>query len=87
MAGNNTIKSKFTHLFLFLTHRGVTLIPEEAEDMWHAYNLVTVGDTLRSTTIRYNGVQYYLKTLAFCLLQLCSYIILDQSEFDMIIIC
>lgn len=30
----------------------VTLIPEEAEDMWHAYNLVCVGDTLRSTTIR-----------------------------------
>jgi len=30
----------------------VVLIPEEAEDMWHAYNLVCVGDTLRSTTIR-----------------------------------
>ncbi|XP_076452895.1 protein pelota-like [Babylonia areolata] len=30
----------------------VTLVAEEAEDMWHAYNLVTVGDTLRSTTIR-----------------------------------
>ncbi|KAK7087533.1 protein pelota-like [Littorina saxatilis] len=30
----------------------VTLIAEEAEDMWHAYNIVTVGDTLRSTTIR-----------------------------------
>lgn len=30
----------------------VTLIPEEAEDMWHAYNLVAVGDSLRSTTIR-----------------------------------
>lgn len=31
---------------------GVTLMPEEAEDMWHTFNLVTVGDTLRSTTIR-----------------------------------
>jgi len=30
----------------------VTLVPEEAEDMWHAYNLVAVGDSLRSTTIR-----------------------------------
>lgn len=30
----------------------VTLIPEEAEDMWHAYNLICVEDTLRSTTIR-----------------------------------
>lgn len=30
----------------------VTLVAEEAEDMWHAYNLIQVGDTLRSTTIR-----------------------------------
>lgn len=31
---------------------GVELVPEEPEDMWHAYNLVAIGDTLRSTTIR-----------------------------------
>uniref|UniRef100_F1KY77 Protein pelota homolog n=1 Tax=Ascaris suum TaxID=6253 RepID=F1KY77_ASCSU len=30
----------------------VTLICEEAEDMWHVYNLVRVGDTLRCQTIR-----------------------------------
>lgn len=30
----------------------VVLIPEEAEDMWHAYNIVAVGDTVKSTTIR-----------------------------------
>ncbi|ESN93705.1 hypothetical protein HELRODRAFT_157806 [Helobdella robusta] len=30
----------------------VVLVPEESEDMWHAYNLVAVGDTLKSTTIR-----------------------------------
>lgn len=30
----------------------VVLVPEEAEDMWHAYNLIAVGDRLRSTTIR-----------------------------------
>ncbi|XP_062512262.1 protein pelota homolog [Corticium candelabrum] len=30
----------------------VNLIAEEAEDMWHAYNLVAVGDSVRSTTIR-----------------------------------
>ncbi|KAF7704970.1 protein pelota homolog [Silurus meridionalis] len=30
----------------------VTLIPEEAEDMWHTYNLVQVGDSLRASTIR-----------------------------------
>eukprot|EP00112_Aurelia_sp_Birch-Aquarium-sp1_P023246 Seg685.2 transcript_id=Seg685.2/GoldUCD/mRNA.D3Y31 product="Protein pelota" protein_id=Seg685.2/GoldUCD/D3Y31 len=30
----------------------VVLIPEEAEDMWHAYNLIAENDRLRSTTIR-----------------------------------
>jgi len=30
----------------------VGLIPEEAEDMWHAYNLVAQNDLIRSTTIR-----------------------------------
>lgn len=33
----------------------VGLIPEEAEDMWHAYNLIAEGDCLRATTIRYVG--------------------------------
>jgi protein pelota len=28
------------------------LIPEESEDMWHAYNLVSEGDSIKSTTIR-----------------------------------
>lgn len=27
-------------------------MPEESEDMWHAYNLVSKGDNVRSTTIR-----------------------------------
>uniref|UniRef100_A0A915J3R7 ERF1 domain-containing protein n=1 Tax=Romanomermis culicivorax TaxID=13658 RepID=A0A915J3R7_ROMCU len=30
----------------------VTLIPEDAEDMWHCYNLIQEGDLLRSSTIR-----------------------------------
>ncbi|XP_057294762.1 protein pelota homolog [Hydractinia symbiolongicarpus] len=30
----------------------IGLIPEEAEDMWHAYNLVAPNDLIRSTTIR-----------------------------------
>ncbi|RMX51398.1 hypothetical protein pdam_00020804, partial [Pocillopora damicornis] len=34
------------------TFRSVVLVPDEAEDMWHAYNLIAVGDHLRSTTIR-----------------------------------
>lgn len=30
----------------------VSLIPEEPEDMWHAYNLITEGDCVRASTIR-----------------------------------
>ncbi|KAK3907268.1 Protein pelota [Frankliniella fusca] len=30
----------------------VTLIPEEPEDMWHAYNLISEGDSVRASTIR-----------------------------------
>ncbi|XP_028396701.1 protein pelota homolog [Dendronephthya gigantea] len=30
----------------------IGLIPDEPEDMWHAYNLIAVGDRLRATTIR-----------------------------------
>ncbi|XP_055543941.1 protein pelota [Wyeomyia smithii] len=30
----------------------VTLVPEEPEDMWHAYNLIAEGDQVRSGTIR-----------------------------------
>ncbi|XP_046839768.1 protein pelota homolog [Xenia sp. Carnegie-2017] len=30
----------------------IGLIPDEAEDMWHAYNLIAVGDELRAPTIR-----------------------------------
>lgn len=30
----------------------ISLIAEEPEDMWHAYNLISLGDYLRSSTIR-----------------------------------
>ena len=30
----------------------VALIPENAEDMWHAYNLISQGDTVRASTVR-----------------------------------
>lgn len=38
--------------FLLSNFRSVTLMPEEPEDMWHAYNLIAEGDNVRSTTIR-----------------------------------
>jgi protein pelota len=30
----------------------ITLIAEEQEDLWHTYNLLQVGDTLKATTVR-----------------------------------
>nr|CAG4645566.1 EOG090X07BV [Lynceus sp. MCZ IZ 141354] len=33
-------------------HGTVSLVPDESEDMWHAYNLVAQGDLLRASTIR-----------------------------------
>ena len=36
----------------FRLGRRVTLIAENSEDMWHAYNLITPSDTVRASTIR-----------------------------------
>lgn len=33
--------------------RVIVLIPEEAEDMWQAYNIIREGDRVRASTIRY----------------------------------
>lgn len=30
----------------------MVMMPEEPEDMWHAFNLISEGDSVRSTTIR-----------------------------------
>jgi len=30
----------------------ITLVPKEAEDMWHVYNLIQVGDLVRAFTFR-----------------------------------
>ncbi len=34
------------------TDAAVSMTPEEPEDMWHAYNLIAVGDRLRASAIR-----------------------------------
>ncbi|XP_064461379.1 protein pelota-like [Ornithodoros turicata] len=44
---------KLLHKFIDKDGSGdVTVIPEEPEDMWHAYNLVSEGDSLKASTIR-----------------------------------
>ena len=30
----------------------IKLQPEEAEDMWHLYNILTVGDIILASTVR-----------------------------------
>ena len=30
----------------------VALVPEESEDMWHAFNLIQEGDAVRASTVR-----------------------------------
>ena len=32
--------------------RSVILIPDNQEDMWHIYNLIAVGDSVRASTYR-----------------------------------
>lgn len=39
-------------IILYNFFRDVTLVPEEPEDMWHAFNLISEGDSVRGSTIR-----------------------------------
>lgn len=39
-------------LYYYFNSRSITLIPEESEDMWHAYNLISDGNYVRASTIR-----------------------------------
>lgn len=44
---------KLVHKNIQKDERGsITLIPEESEDMWHVYNLVAEGDSVRASTYR-----------------------------------
>jgi hypothetical protein len=42
----------------------VQLLPEEEDDLWHAYNLIAVGDTLQAVTVR-----WVLRLRGACLLR------------------
>lgn len=37
---------------MYCIYSDITLIPEEPEDLWHAYNLISEGDSVRGSTIR-----------------------------------
>lgn len=46
------VQCEWIQLLILFQFSTVTLIPEEPEDMWHAYNLISEDDYVRSTTIR-----------------------------------
>lgn len=46
------VQCEWIQLLILFQFSTVTLIPEEPEDMWHAYNLISEDDRVRSTTIR-----------------------------------
>ena len=41
------------------------MIPEEEDDLWHTYNLISVGDSVRAVTVRYTIVPYTLFLVLF----------------------
>jgi len=54
----------------------VSLVPENTEDMWHAYNLISEGDFVSCSTIRY--IEIYI---AFFLIITLYLILIDISIF------
>lgn len=45
-------KSLWGYVTCTTCFRSIALIPEEPEDMWHAYNLISEGDSVRASTVR-----------------------------------
>ena len=41
------------------------MIPEEEDDLWHTYNLISVGDSVRAVTVRYTIVPFTLFLVLF----------------------
>jgi protein pelota len=35
-------------------------MPEESEDIWHAYNLISEGDCVRAPTIRFGRPEFIM---------------------------
>lgn len=58
------------------------LIPEEAEDMWHVYNLVREGDSLRASTIRKVTVESATGTTGSTRVRTTLTIAIETIEYD-----
>ncbi|KAI1303665.1 Protein pelota -like protein [Halotydeus destructor] len=60
----------------------VGLVPEEAEDMWHTYNLVQVHDSIRASTIRKVTLESVTGTTASNKVRTTLKIAIEQIEYD-----
>ena len=60
--------------------RVIGLIPDEPEDMWHAYNLIAVGDRLRATTIRYINIAKEMSRIKSDFNLGCQHVIVSYTE-------
>lgn len=59
-----------------------TLFPEEAEDMWHAYNLIAAGDKLRASAIRRVTTESATGSTSSHRLHITLLIIVKSVDFD-----
>lgn len=64
-------------------------MPEESEDMWHAYNLISIGDGVRASTIRSGSIRlrHTLRITSVCAQYIPKYIIrwLEVSLYVMLL--
>lgn len=66
-------------------HGYMSFIPEEGEDLWHVYNLITAGDVVRCTTLRKvvteSSTGWLLFLLSLSMLQ-STFVAYFNSEFE-----
>jgi len=60
----------------------VTLFPEEPEDMWHAYNLISQGDSLTASAIRRITTEGATGTTSSIRKHLTLTIVVSKTDFD-----
>ncbi|CAL8108033.1 unnamed protein product [Orchesella dallaii] len=64
-------------------HGFITIIPEENEDMWHAYNLITKGAIVRSSTFRKVQTESATGSSTSTKLRMTLTIEVDAIDFDL----
>ncbi|RWS24102.1 hypothetical protein B4U80_07843, partial [Leptotrombidium deliense] len=79
--GNLLLFSKFI-INCLSSIRSVTVIPEEPEDIWHSYNLLQIGDSLKASTIRKVTVESATGSTGSNRVRTTLTITVEQVEYD-----